>query len=183
MQEGQPRTISFYNWGLDDYGWIILLQLKYRIACTMVVRPALRLYDHLGVNTSAARLQGVCTHNSHLKTSPPSFHAISSPVQYLNAYVCFHFSLGYYSWKDNTLIDYQNWNSGEPDDSANSCGYMMSGGTTWADDGCTTSKRYVCKAPLCKFPALLSPPKKYQPGVSEKKCCVADYQYLENDNT
>ncbi len=54
------------------YFVVILFQLKYRIARTMVLRPALRLCDLLGVNTSAARLEGVCTHHSHLKTSPLS---------------------------------------------------------------------------------------------------------------
>ncbi|XP_072020013.1 LOW QUALITY PROTEIN: uncharacterized protein [Amphiura filiformis] len=55
---------------------------------------------------------------------------------------------GNYRWIDQTLIDYQNWNTGEPNRNGDACGFLMTGGHTWGDDGCTTTKRYACKAPL-----------------------------------
>ena len=64
---------------------------------------------------------------------------------------------GYYDWKDNTLVDYQNWRSseGQPDiiwpDDGRGCGFIPPESTGWHDDSCLANKRFVCKVPLSKF--------------------------------
>ena len=77
---------------------------------------------------------------------------------------CIHFLLvlkisptpGYYDWKDNTLVDYQNWRiaDGQPDinwpNDGRGCAFFPPESTDWFDDGCNVMKRYVCKVPLSK---------------------------------
>jgi hypothetical protein len=51
-----------------------------------------------------------------------------------------------WEWVDGNQVfgGYENWNSGEPDDS--DCGAMNSDGT-WRDWSCTNSENWICEVP------------------------------------
>ena len=56
------------------------------------------------------------------------------------------------------MVDYKNWftDAGEPSETAESCGFMRGESAMWGDDPCVATKKYVCKAPLCKWNYELS---------------------------
>lgn len=70
---------------------------------------------------------------------------------------------GYYNWKDQSLVDYQNWRviEGEPSikwpDGGRGCGYINPDSIEWHDDACDAVKRYACVRPLGKIICICLP--------------------------
>ncbi|XP_069770759.1 macrophage mannose receptor 1 [Narcine bancroftii] len=55
---------------------------------------------------------------------------------------------GAWLWLDNSVVDFVNWNKGEPSDhQREDCVEMFSGSGTWNNAPCTVYKNYICKMP------------------------------------
>nr|XP_015210001.1 PREDICTED: macrophage mannose receptor 1 [Lepisosteus oculatus] len=75
---------------------------------------------------------------------------------------------GAWLWIDNSVVDYTNWNSGEPSRQNDECVEMFSDSGMWNNANCHSYKAYICKAAKVIPPTQKSPKTEQHAGSGEQ---------------